>query len=77
MRRSACATLTEEVAAANELVGAGLVVTLGNYLATTGFPVTIITGIVFMVCVLLFRRGIVGEFYASRIGRKLGFEYRR
>ncbi len=59
------------------LVGAGLVVTLGNYLATTGFPVTIITGIVFMVCVLLFRRGIVGEFYASRIGRKLGFEYRR
>ncbi|MCM2398253.1 branched-chain amino acid ABC transporter permease [Rhizobium sp. S95] len=59
------------------VVGAGLVVTLGNYLATTGFPVTIITGIVFMVCVLLFRRGIVGEFYASRIGRKLGFEYRR
>ncbi|MCJ7993786.1 branched-chain amino acid ABC transporter permease [Rhizobium cremeum] len=59
------------------VVGAGLVVTLGNYLATTGFPVTIITGIVFMVCVLLFRRGIVGEFYASWIGRKLGFEYRR
>jgi len=27
--------------------------------------------------VLLFRRGIVGEFYASRLGRKLGFEYRR
>src|SRR5690606_38468014 len=57
--------------------GAGLVVTLGNYLATTGFPVTIITGVVFMVCVLVFRRGLVGEFYASRLGRKLGFEHRQ
>jgi hypothetical protein len=53
------------------LFGAGLVVTLENYLATSEFPVTIITGVVFMVCVLVFRRGIIGEFYASRIGRKL------
>ncbi|WCR19121.1 branched-chain amino acid ABC transporter permease [Paracoccus alcaliphilus] len=53
--------------------GAGLVVTLQNYLATSDFPVTIITGVVFMVCVLLFRRGLVGEFFASKIGRKLGF----
>ncbi|WP_349957445.1 branched-chain amino acid ABC transporter permease [Rhizobium sp. ZPR3] len=59
------------------IFGAGLVATLENYLATSEFPVTIITGIVFMVCVLLFRRGIVGEFYASRLGRRLGFEYRR
>ncbi|WP_416798807.1 branched-chain amino acid ABC transporter permease [Ciceribacter azotifigens] len=58
------------------VIGAGLVVTLGNYLATSEFPVTIITGLVFMVCVLLFRRGIIGEFYASRLGRKLGFEHR-
>ena len=58
------------------LFGAGLVVTLQNYLATSEFPVTIITGIVFMVCVLLFRRGIVGEFYNSRLGRRLGFEHR-
>ena len=57
--------------------GAGLVVTLQNYLATSDFPVTIVTGVVFMVCVLLFRRGIVGEFYASRLGRKLGFVHRR
>ncbi|WP_151719667.1 branched-chain amino acid ABC transporter permease [Gemmobacter serpentinus] len=53
--------------------GAGLIVTLQNYLATSNFPVTIITGLVFMVCVLLFRRGLVGEFYASRLGRRLGF----
>jgi len=59
------------------IFGAGLVVTLQNYLATSQFPVTIITGIVFMVCVLVFRRGIIGEFYASRLGRKLGFEHRR
>ncbi len=59
------------------IFGAGLVVTLQNYLATSQFPVTIITGVVFMVCVLLFRRGIIGEFYASRLGRKLGFEHRR
>jgi len=59
------------------IFGAGLVVTLQNYLATSEFPVTIITGVVFMVCVLIFRRGIIGEFCASRIGRKLGFVYRR
>lgn len=52
--------------------GAGVIVALGNYLATTGFPVTIITGVVFMLCVLVFRRGIVGEINASWIGRKLG-----
>lgn len=56
------------------VIGAGLVVTLQNYLATSPLPVTVITGVVFMVCVLLFRRGLVGEFYASRIGRRLGFK---
>ncbi|WP_105428481.1 branched-chain amino acid ABC transporter permease [Neorhizobium sp. T6_25] len=59
------------------IFGAGLVVTLQNYLATSQFPVTIVTGVIFMVCVLVFRRGIIGEFYASRLGRKLGFEHRR
>ena len=24
----------------------------------------------------LFRRGLIGEFYASRLGRKLGFQHR-
>ena len=56
------------------VIGAGLVVTLQNYLATSPLPVTVITGVVFMVCVLLFRRGLVGEFYASRLGRSLGFK---
>ncbi len=42
-------------------VGALLVVTLENYLAAVGSWVTVITGAVFVVCVLAFRRGIVGE----------------
>jgi branched-chain amino acid transport system permease protein len=46
------------------IVGAGLVVTLQNTLATSDFPVTIATGLIFMACVLVFRRGIVGEIYA-------------
>ena len=52
------------------MVGAGLVVTLQNTLATSGFPVTIATGLIFMICVLLFRRGIVGEIYAKLAGAK-------
>ncbi|WP_242342224.1 branched-chain amino acid ABC transporter permease [Anaeromyxobacter terrae] len=42
-------------------VGALLVVTLENYLADVGSWVTVITGAVFVACVLAFRRGIVGE----------------
>jgi branched-chain amino acid transport system permease protein len=43
------------------LVGAAIVVGLENYLASAGSWVTVITGAVFMLCVLAFRRGIVGE----------------
>jgi branched-chain amino acid transport system permease protein len=50
-------------------VGAGLVVSLQNTLATSDFPVTIATGLIFMVCVLIFRRGIVGEIYAWVLNR--------
>jgi branched-chain amino acid transport system permease protein len=46
------------------VVGAALVVSLQNYLATVDFPVTVLIGAVFVVCVLLFRRGIVGEIRA-------------
>lgn len=52
------------------MVGAALVVALENTLATSGFPVTIATGVIFMVCVLVFRRGIVGEIYAKLGGTK-------
>ncbi|MCR5943718.1 branched-chain amino acid ABC transporter permease [Ochrobactrum sp. XJ1] len=52
------------------IVGAAFVVALQNYLATSDFPVTIVTGLIFMACVLLFRKGIVGEFYAWLERRK-------
>lgn len=42
------------------LVGAAIIVTMQNYLATLGAWVTIIQGIIFVVCVLLFREGIIG-----------------
>ena len=45
-------------------VGAVVIVTLQNYLSAFGSLVTIIIGAIFVVCVLLFRRGIVGELLA-------------
>lgn len=42
------------------LVGAGLIVTMQNYLATFGAWVTIIQGVIFVIGVLMFREGIVG-----------------
>ncbi|MFC4234288.1 branched-chain amino acid ABC transporter permease [Thalassospira xianhensis] len=58
------------------IFGAAFVVTVQNYLSTTGFPVTVLTGLIFIVCVLVFRRGIVGEFNASRLAAKLGLRSR-
>jgi branched-chain amino acid transport system permease protein len=43
------------------VVGAVVIVALESYLAPFGEWVTIITGVIFVVCVLAFRRGIVGE----------------
>jgi branched-chain amino acid transport system permease protein len=45
-------------------VGALLVASLENYLASYGSWVSVLTGGVFIVCVLAFRRGIVGEIRA-------------
>ncbi|MCZ6720252.1 MAG: branched-chain amino acid ABC transporter permease [Proteobacteria bacterium] len=46
---------------AGPFVGAALVVTMQDYLADIGAFVTVIIGGVFVVCVLVFRRGLVGE----------------
>jgi branched-chain amino acid transport system permease protein len=43
------------------VVGAVAVVSMQNYLAQYGEWVTVIQGAVFVACVLLFRRGIIGE----------------
>ena len=47
------------------LVGAATIVSLQTELAdSVGSWVTVIMGVIFVVCVLLFRRGIVGELQA-------------
>ncbi|GAB1389775.1 MAG: ABC transporter permease [Rubrivivax sp.] len=43
------------------VVGAAVIVTMQNYLAELGAWVTVVQGFIFVVCVLAFRRGIVGE----------------
>jgi branched-chain amino acid transport system permease protein len=50
-------------------VGAIIIVAMQNYLADLGSWVTTIMGATFVVCVLVFRRGIVGEI-AHRFERK-------
>ena len=42
------------------LLGATVIITMQNYLATFGAWVTIIQGIIFVVCVMLFREGVIG-----------------
>jgi len=54
------------------VVGAFTIIGLENYLAVFGQWVTVVTGTIFVVCVLLFRRGIVGELAAWRDRRRRG-----
>ena len=41
--------------------GAFFMVSLENYLTTIGQWVFVVQGVIFVVCVMVFRRGIVGE----------------
>jgi branched-chain amino acid transport system permease protein len=50
------------------VIGALVVLAMENYLATLGFWVTIAQGAIFVLCVLAFRRGIIGEL--ARLIRK-------
>jgi branched-chain amino acid transport system permease protein len=43
------------------VVGAVVIVGMQNYLASFGEWVTVTQGVIFVVCVLLFRRGVIGE----------------
>ncbi len=52
-------------------LGAAIIITMENYLASLGSWVTIIMGCTFVTCVLVFRRGIVGEI-EHRFGGKKG-----
>lgn len=43
------------------VVGAAVVVGLEHFLATSGLPITFIIGLFFVICVMMFRRGVFGE----------------
>ncbi len=43
------------------VIGAAVIITMQNYLAEFGAWVTVIQGAIFVLCVLAFRRGVVGE----------------
>jgi branched-chain amino acid transport system permease protein len=43
------------------VVGAFVIVSMENYLAEFGQWITVIQGVIFVACVLLFRRGVIGE----------------
>jgi branched-chain amino acid transport system permease protein len=43
------------------VVGALVLITLEHYLAQLGAWFTVVQGVIFVICVLTFRRGIVGE----------------
>ena len=43
------------------VVGAFIIISLETYLAQLGAWVTIVQGVIFVICVLTFRRGVVGE----------------
>jgi branched-chain amino acid transport system permease protein len=57
-------------------VGAAVIVAMQDYLASTGEWVSVIQGVIFVVAVLAFRRGIVGEIAARLPPRWLGGEAR-
>jgi branched-chain amino acid transport system permease protein len=50
------------------VVGAFIVITLENYLAPLGSWVTVVQGGIFVLCVLTFRQGVIGEL--SRVLKK-------
>jgi branched-chain amino acid transport system permease protein len=43
------------------VVGALIVISMENYLAQLGAWVTVVQGVIFVICVLTFRRGVIGE----------------
>ena len=52
------------------MLGAFIIVAMQNYLAQLGAWVTVVQGVIFVICVMAFRRGIVGEI-AQRLKKPL------
>src|SRR5438309_683445 len=49
------------------VAGALIIISMENYLAQIGSWVTVVQGVIFVICVLTFRRGVIGE-----LGRLIG-----
>ena len=58
------APTSQGLALVGPVVGAILIVSMSHYLATYAEWVLMIQGMVFVLVVLVFRKGIVGELYA-------------
>ena len=43
------------------VVGAFIIIAMQNYLAELGSWVLVVQGVIFVICVLAFRRGVIGE----------------
>jgi len=43
------------------VVGAAIIISMENYLSQLGAWVTVVQGVIFVICVLAFRRGVIGE----------------
>jgi len=52
------------------ILGAAILISLQHFLAGSEIPVNVITGIIFVLCVLMFRRGVVGEIGTFIMKRK-------
>ncbi|MEI7786338.1 MAG: branched-chain amino acid ABC transporter permease, partial [Betaproteobacteria bacterium] len=52
------------------VLGAAVIVSMQNYLADLGSWVTVAQGVIFVVCVMAFRKGVIGEL-ASWLKRPL------
>ena len=59
-----CEDRTQPLDLVQPVVGAAIVIAMQNYLSPFGAWVTVTQGVVFVVCVLAFRRGIIGEIAA-------------
>jgi len=43
------------------VAGAAIIITMENYLSQLGAWVSVVQGVIFVICVLAFRRGVIGE----------------
>ena len=52
------------------IFGAAFLVSLEHFLATSGLPISAIIGVIFMACVMVFRRGFIGEILFRRDAKR-------